>query len=147
MSIFNRCKKTIKDGGVILTNNTSAQKMLILAEKNKYVYSTVPSLVREKDSDGDIDFWSKTVFYISDLHLFHHVLRYLSWDDKNNRSVYENIDSEKDPDAYDKALIGTGNMVIIGGTGFAEFNEEYNADKGFYRHVLNRQQEIEETEK
>jgi len=263
--------KSMIDGATIPTMGSPSQKMLIPAEKDKYAYSTVPSLIREKNQDGIVDFGSRTVFYISDIHLFHHVLmkypdgatdkqiknyikefvanvltsefkkesscvfvggdvshsfqlstlfytelrtqlnalaeegdiwghirptrvyavlgnhelwdfptieecqnaykkmleplnitllcnegalfcfrrpqRYLSWDDEKKRSVSEDIDSEKEPDAFDRALIGSGNMVIVGGTGFAEFNEKYNADTGFYRHVLNRQQEIAESEK
>ena len=271
MSIFNDCIKTMKDGAVITAADLSSQKLLSPAEKDKYAYSTVPLLVRENDTNGFADLWCKTVFYISDIHLFHHILmkypdgatykqirdyikefvanmltadfkkdgrslliggdvshsfrlstifytelraqidvlekiedkwghtrsisvfvvlgnhemwdfktldecqatykkmlqslnitllcneemffsyrkpqKFVRWDKKNEQSIIEDIDPKKEPTLFEKDLITGRNIVIIGGTGFAEYNMNHNANNGFYRHVLNRQQEIEESEK
>ncbi len=39
------------------------------------------------------------------------------------------------------------NILIVGGIGFAGYNQEFNANHGIYMAALNRQQEIEQTEK
>jgi len=57
------------------------------------------------------------------------------------------IDPQKEPDTYDKGLIKKGNLIIVGGVGFAGCNEVYNANKGLYRKTLNRTQEINESKK
>lgn len=39
----------------------------------------------------------------------------------------------------------TARLIIFGGIGFSGYNEEFNADNGIYKKVLNREQEIQET--
>ncbi len=45
-----------------------------------------------------------------------------------------------------KEITKRSSIIVFGGIGFSGFNSVYNADMGFYRKALNRQQEIEETE-
>lgn len=67
------------------------------------------------------------------------------WDKESKKQAWVPVDPEKNPDGYDKALVKNGGFVLAGGTGFAGMNTMHNANNGYYRDTLNRQQEIEES--
>lgn len=52
---------------------------------------------------------------------------------------------EEDEEEYDYQMLYLHNILIVGGIGFAGYNQEFNADMGIYRGVLSRTEEIEET--
>lgn len=45
------------------------------------------------------------------------------------------------------AVLYQSRFVMLGGLGFCGYDEEYNANKGYYRNVITREQEINETKK
>lgn len=271
MSIYEDCMKRISNGTKTLVTSSISQLCLSPAEKEKFSKYTIPGFVRGDKKDNDLEILCKDIYYISDIHLFHHIMmkyptgatdiqiknyikelvenmftvefrkngRFLfiggdvsssfqlstifytelhgqlnklgekidEWGGKRDFRVYavlgnhelwdfdtleecqkayktmleslditllcndvmlfqfmrprryiagnnekkeytaEYIDPQKEPSAYSKALIGKGNMIIIGGIGFAEFNEKYNAEAGLYRNTITLQREIEESEK
>lgn len=79
--------------------------------------------------------------------MFRPPMRFTGWDKKTKKASWEGIDPRKEPEEFDRCLAVNSGSYLIGGTGFAEYNEEHNADTGYYRHVLNRKMEIEESEK
>lgn len=64
---------------------------------------------------------------------------------ENNKFV--KLDKEKDPKLYEQQIRHIHNTIIVGGTGFAGKNFEFNANNGIYRGILTREEEIEETDK
>jgi len=79
--------------------------------------------------------------------MFRPPMRFTGWDEIAKKASWEWIDPRKEPEDFDRCLTLNSGFYLIGGTGFAEYNDEHNADTGYYRHVLDRKQEIEETEK
>lgn len=49
--------------------------------------------------------------------------------------------------AYEAQLRHIHNTMIVGGIGFAGYNKEFNANSGIYRETIDREKEIEETQK
>lgn len=67
----------------------------------------------------------------------------------NSDGIHE-INSEDLINISDEDLIGqtrTAYLIVFGGIGFAGNNSTYNADLGLYKGTINREQEIEETNK
>lgn len=67
----------------------------------------------------------------------------------NSRGIHE-INSEDLININDEDLINqtrSAYLIIFGGIGFAGNNSTYNANLGLYRNTINREQEIEETNK
>lgn len=64
-------------------------------------------------------------------------------------SIYyhEEVNKKGDPDGYDRQIHHIHNTIIVGGIGFAGYNNSFNADMGIYRGSLTRTQEIEQTKK
>ena len=60
---------------------------------------------------------------------------------------YKKFNKEDDEEEYDRQMQHIHNMLIIGGVGFAGYNQEFNADQGIYRQALKREDEIKETQK
>lgn len=59
----------------------------------------------------------------------------------------EKIIKEDDPDGYAQQSRNIHNIMIVGGLGFAGHNNDFNANRGIYRNTIDREQEIEETNK
>ena len=57
------------------------------------------------------------------------------------------VDITKNDPSYSKEVRKMANIVIVGGTGFAGFNDKFNADNGLYRIAIDRKKEIELTKK
>ena len=55
------------------------------------------------------------------------------------------VKKEDNPEQYEKYSAYVHNIAIIGGIGFAGYNEMFNAKNGIYRDVINREQEIQHT--
>lgn len=263
LSLYKECKKSMEGGAEISLEEVAPNTSLITSEDDSHSWSTVPSHLWGNDTNGLIAILQSSIYYISDLHLFHHIMakypkgatkeqmkdfikefvgkmltvdfkkhgrhlfiggdvshsfqlstlfytelrsqldaigngqhyvyavlgnhelwdfqtleecqeayqkmleplhitllcnqgqylfftppaRYAGFDEKKGKSILNPIDPEKEPELFDKELIGRSGFCLIGGTGFAGLNEKHNANNGYYRHVLNRQKEIEETEK
>lgn len=59
----------------------------------------------------------------------------------------EDISKEVGVTKYEEKFRHIYNTMIVGGIGFAGYNEEFNANNGIYRKTIDRKQEIEETQK
>lgn len=66
---------------------------------------------------------------------------------KNMSGKFVKINKEKESRLYEEQMLKIHNTIIVGGTGFAGNNFEFNADNGIYRGTLTRGEEIEETKK
>ncbi len=60
---------------------------------------------------------------------------------------YVELKREENEYDYEKQMRYIYNTIIVGGVGFAGYNNEFNANRGIYKTTLNRNQEIEETYK
>lgn len=96
-----------------------------------------------------IIFLDNTLTWLGDYRLAYRVIR----DDKgkfvdierNERGRARHLKREEDPEEYDRQMIYTPNMMIVGGTGFAGSNQQFNASNGIYKDSINRSQELDET--
>ena len=66
---------------------------------------------------------------------------------KMEKGKYVKVNKEKEPKLYEEQMLRIHNTIIVGGTGFAGKNFEFNANNGVYRGTLTREEEIEETNK
>ena len=66
---------------------------------------------------------------------------------KRVKGKFVKLDKEKEPKLYEEQSLKIHNTIIVGGTGFAGKNYEFNANNGIYRGTLTREEEIEETNK
>lgn len=73
-------------------------------------------------------------------------MRQIQSSDGNN-SRYVKLTKEDDAIEYERQMRYIHNVLIVGGTGFAGYNQEFNANMGIYRHTLTRDQEIIESSK
>lgn len=64
---------------------------------------------------------------------------------KREKGKFVKLDKEKEPKVYQEQMLRIHNTIIVGGTGFAGKNVEFNANNGIYRGVLTREEEKEET--
>jgi len=81
----------------------------------------------------------------------------ITWCGKNNLPIKNVIHESheyqveliKDDDLieYEHQMRYIHNLLIVGGIGFAGYNDEFNANKDIYRGTINRVREIEETKK
>lgn len=62
-------------------------------------------------------------------------------------SQYEDMPKEAELAEYKAQLRYIYNTMIVGGIGFAGYNEEFNANSGIYRETIDREREIEESQK
>ena len=53
------------------------------------------------------------------------------------------LSRDEDPDEYERQLLYTDNLLIVGGLGFARNNPSFNAEQGIYGSVVSRKEEIE----
>ena len=60
---------------------------------------------------------------------------------ETGKSELAPLSQEEDPKRYDFLLLLFSNAVIVGGTGYAASNPEYNAAQGIYGAAINEQQE------
>lgn len=74
MSIYEDCMKQISNGTKTLITSSISQLCLSLAEKEKFSKSTIPGFVRGDKKDNDLEILCKDIYYISDIHLFHHIM-------------------------------------------------------------------------
>lgn len=107
---------------------------------------------------GNHDLWSFQGRALSDIFNKYNVLlknygMYLLDNDiiyKDNDNRLKKITKEEIL-SYDKVLIRkrlcTSRLIIFGGVAFSGYNEDFNADNGIYRSVIDRKTEIEETKK
>ena len=77
----------------------------------------------------------------------HYVPKRFIKDKKGNIVRTEVLKEEDDEVEYQLQMRHIHNIIIVGGVGFAGKNCEFNADKNIYRKTLDREQEIEETNK
>ena len=66
-----------------------------------------------------------------------------------NKDKYKYVELKKEDDEenYYRQMKDFHNILIVGGVGFSEYNDSFNANQGIYRRTISRQQEIEETHK
>lgn len=60
---------------------------------------------------------------------------------------YEDINKDDSLIEYERQMRHIHNMMIVGGIGFAGYNNKFNANNGIYKNVIGREQELEETKK
>lgn len=77
----------------------------------------------------------------------HYVPKKYIKDKKGKIIRVEELKEEDDENEYHLQMRYIHNIIIVGGVGFAGENSNFNANKNIYRGVLNRKQEIEETNK
>lgn len=46
------------------------------------------------------------------------------------------------PEEYDRQMFDAGNLLVVGGIGFAEMNSSFNANAGIYGDAVNREEEL-----
>ncbi len=64
------------------------------------------------------------------------------YDPEKNENIYSLLKREDDPKEYDQQLFYLGNLIIVGGLGFAAMNTSFNADQGIYGKAVSREEEI-----
>ena len=112
---------------------------------------------------GNHELWSFTSSELSDtvreyrnvlsqngMHLVHNNLFYLaSASSKDDESWFEITEDEMESisDIDLRARTRGARLIIFGGMGFAGNNTTFNANQGIYRGAINREQEIQETER
>lgn len=60
---------------------------------------------------------------------------------------YVELKKEENPHEYEQQMRYIHNTLIVGGVGFAGYNNKFNANMRIYQTALNREQEIAETQK
>ena len=94
---------------------------------------------REFLNSLNVSFMENTISYLGN---FRFPEKYVY---NQKKREWEVIEVKKEDGEYELLNRKINNVMIVGGTGFAGYNQEFNADSGIYRGVLNRKQEMEET--
>ena len=88
-----------------------------------------------------IKFLNNTIEYFGNQEL---PKSFVGMDDKG-RACYDVVNKEDDEKLYNECIRRVDNTLIVGGTGFAGFNNKFNANNGIYRDTISRDEEIIET--
>ncbi len=123
----------------ILSSKAAGNKRIIFVLGNHEFWG-----LSGKNVDEIVEIYRK-VIKDNGMYLLHNEILYENPDCNFHTISYEDLMSISKEALRDRLI--KSRFVILGGTGFSGYNEEFNANQGIYRNTLDRESEIAESKK